>query len=112
MLVCKEKIVQVEDKTFPVHKDLVWMDLVTDAKVGDGYVDGVLVPVRHEAPTLTKDEADKQEYVKAFSIGDELDVIQKQFRVMIKAGQLSPTPETRAWLKKIDVIKAVNKQRT
>jgi hypothetical protein len=43
------RICQIEDETFPVHKDLIWVDVADDTSTEDTYENGAVV--KKPAPT-------------------------------------------------------------
>jgi hypothetical protein len=54
----KTQILEVCDDEFPVHSDLVWVDVSDDTTASDTYVDGAVVkfiyPELPPAPTLVE----------------------------------------------------------
>lgn len=51
-------------------------------------------------------------YNSAFSLSDQFDIIQKQFRSMASKGEIVITKETQSWLDKIALIKSDNPKPT
>lgn len=110
LLIHDGKVIQIEDETFPVHKDLQWVE--GEASVGDSYVNGKIIPYVEPVEIKTWLQERKEAYARAFRITDQIDIIQKQFRSMSDKGEAVLTEETQAWLDKIALIKSDNPKPT
>lgn len=104
LLVLDGKVVQVEDKTFQVHKSLIWIK--ADGKVGDSYIDGKVVPYVKPVHVKTIRQQRREAYEEAFTIGDQIDIIHNQLVTM--KDQITITPETQEWMDTISAIKLAN----
>lgn len=109
LLIYRDKVVDVVENTFEVHADMMWVEGI--GAVGDSYVDGQVVSAtRPSAPSLAWDEQRREDYRKAFTLGDQLDIIQKQLSDMVAKGEITVTTETQGWLDTIASIKLNNPQ--
>lgn len=52
-LIFNQKIIEIRENTYPVAEPLVWVD-VTDAEVGDSYINGQVI--KPQANTITWDD--------------------------------------------------------
>lgn len=107
LLIKNGKVVDVVEAQFPVHSDFTWLE--SEGVVGDSVVDSVVIPfVPAPEPELTVDQKRRAAYSKAFSVTDQIDIMQKQIQSMIDLGEVTPTVETTQWLTEIARIKTDN----
>jgi len=107
LLIYNNKVIQVEIKKFPVHKDLKWVSGI--GKAGDSYIDGKIIPqVVEKEPTKTYLDHRAREYSMAFSLKDQIDIIAQQFMHMTNVGELTLLDETQDWINTRNQIKDNN----
>lgn len=59
VLIGKNKqVIEISDKEFPVHPDLIWVDTMENVQVGQDYINGVFIPIPkiEKTPQQKRDE--------------------------------------------------------
>lgn len=98
-LIFKGKVVDVQEKEFPVHKDMKWLKAPKGCAIGWAYENG-----KFSAPPAAPEPDYKQKRVSEYpEIGDQLDAIMKW---VAGENEITVTPELKSIAMKCMSVKA------